>query len=118
MSDQTSLQELFIQFLTEWLSWAEENKDRRFPEADFYFTSAAGLCSNWERWLRRKINIPLHLLDEADSFIKKVAIKEGIYKPYGDYFGWYKSTVSTPAHQWQPRLDWVRQYLAKNQVEN
>lgn len=117
MSDQPTLQKLFIQFLTEWLAWAEENKDHIYPEANFYFTSNTGLCSNWVRWLLRKANIPPNLSDEADDFITEVAKAEGIYSLDGDYFGWYDPTVKVPAHQWQPRLDWVRQYLAKNQGE-
>ena len=107
MSDET-LHEQFIQFLTEWLAWAEANKNIDEPDYHPSFSENYGLCAAWHIWIDVSIN------PDAKSYIRTIATQEGIYKPKGDYFGWYEQGM-VPSHKWEPRLKWVRQYLSKNQ---
>lgn len=113
-----TLHEYFLQFLTEWLQWAEANKNLRSPSDD-KFSTGCGLCAMWCKWLRQEASDAPHDFcadptDAAQAHMLQVAIKEGIYSPDGDYFGWYITLNPGPAHQWEPRLAWVRQYLAKH----
>ena len=109
------MKELFIQFLTEWLEWAEKNAELGFP-VDDCFTSRTGLCSNWLRWCRimKGYTHATGDLDVAEEFLKEEFISTGVCEPDGDHFKWYCSENITGSHRWEPRLKWVREYLAKN----
>lgn len=113
-----NLHEHFIQFLAEWLQWAEANKDVRIP-SEGKFSENYGLCVMWRKWLYQKAlaapqDTPTDPIEAARAHMRQVAIEEGIYRADGDYFDWYASHAGCPAHQWAPRLAWVRRYLAKH----
>ena len=87
-----TLHEYFLQFLTEWLQWAEANKNLRTP-SESKFSTGCGLCVTWRKWLHAKAADNPHDFcadptEAAQAHMRQVAIKEGIYSPDGDYFGW------------------------------
>lgn len=107
----------FVKFLTLWLQWAEENQDNKIV-GDHPIFRNTGLCIMWSTHFVKLQHLPVALLNEWDNYPNEVFKAEGLDTFNDDPFGWYNRRCTTPSHKWEPRLQWVRQYLAKqNQGE-
>ena len=87
-----NLEQTFLQFLKDWLAWAEADA----PEHEA-FSIQDGLCRASKRF-----DFTGHL---------KAKVKAELRKDKGsslDPFKWYASEDNGPSHKWEPRLKWVR----------
>lgn len=122
------LPRFFTHFLIEWLYWAgtnperidyPDNKNKPYPT----FNAYSGLCDNFRHWLRRNC-----LLSEStqvfywhNTIVQEV---EAIFEndglndlfPFGEA-AYDKHDETGAHHTHQPRLDWVRSYIARNTTE-
>lgn len=116
----------FVRFLTEWLKWAGTNPERiDYPYKTLHptFSAYSGLCDNFRHWLRRNclLSERTQVFDWHNSIVKEM---EAVFEndglddlfPFGE--GAYDVHDETGAHHiHQPRLDWVRSYIARNTTE-
>lgn len=111
----------YTEFLIEWLQWAESNPPsieyEQYPWPDF--STYYGLCENFYQWLRRKEYLGMIHFAWYDYVYPKVSElfrDEGMdqHYPFGeDAYDAHGESGEHNTHP--PRLDWVRDFIFRQQ---
>ena len=90
-----------LQFLKEWLAWAEAKGETEYSDA----FNGVGLCAAWSNYVEDDYEVTWNLLGTLASELQKD------FGQSVDPFKWYAEGRQKAPYDWEPRVKWVRKKI-------